>query len=82
MRFTNEVMMMRGDYRVLDRACLQFRHARYMVTPLAVLLLLLVALYAARIWVLKYKETENERANTRAKVLREHDEKPKSLLRA
>lgn len=75
LRFTDEAWSdddhARGqeDWRKLDHSCLNFRHARYLVIPLAAISLLLTGLYATQIWLAKGKETENERAATRVRRL-------------
>ncbi|KAJ4993176.1 hypothetical protein SVAN01_01151 [Stagonosporopsis vannaccii] len=71
-RFSDETKSS-ADYRVLDEACLQFRHARFLVIPLAAISLVLAGLYAANVWFIKDKETENERADARVRLLHQHD---------
>jgi hypothetical protein len=77
LRFTDEAWSSddhaRGqeNWTKLDRSCLHFRHARYLVIPLAAVSLVLTGLYATRIWLIKAKETENERADTRVRTLQQ-----------
>ncbi|KAF3047193.1 hypothetical protein E8E12_011601 [Didymella heteroderae] len=62
------------NFAILDKACLQFRHARYMVIPLAVVSLLLVGLYGAHIWLARGKQDENEQAEDRVRALNADEE--------
>ena len=78
MRFTDEVNSWQKphsaeqNYEVLDKACLQFRHARFMVIPLAVFSLLLAGLYAALVWLGPRKSAENG-ADARVRALQQDD---------
>ncbi|KAJ4370055.1 hypothetical protein N0V86_008790 [Didymella sp. IMI 355093] len=57
------------NYAILDKACLQFRHARYMVIPLAVLSFLLVGLYGAHVWLARGERDGDEHAEARVRAL-------------
>lgn len=59
------------NYDTIDTACLNFRHARYLVIPLAGVSLLLVGLYGASFWLEKGKAGEDERADARVRSLQQ-----------
>lgn len=65
----------RGDenFAILDKACLQFRHARYMVIPLAVVSLLLAGLYGAHVWLSRDQKGDDAYAEARVRTLRQDD---------
>lgn len=65
----------KGDenFAILDKACLQFRHARYMVIPLAVVSLLLAGLYGAHVWLSRDQKSEDACAESRVRTLRQDD---------
>jgi hypothetical protein len=75
MRFTDEAHPPNGipspkeTYGIMDKACLQFRHARYMVIPLAVLSFLLVGLYGAHVWLARGERDGDEHAEARVRAL-------------
>ena len=76
LRFTDESFprddFARGDANqvILNKACLQFRHARYMVIPLAAIALLLAGVYGAQVWLARGKADETEHAEARVQALR------------
>jgi hypothetical protein len=79
LRFTDEAWsspdVARGDTNIaiLNKACMQFRHARYMVIPLAVISLLLAGLYGSHVWFARGKADESEHAEDRVQALRADD---------
>ncbi|KAF3009736.1 hypothetical protein E8E13_009254 [Curvularia kusanoi] len=71
LRFAHHPPNSQGPYEVLNRSCLQFRHARYMVIPIAAVSLILAALYAVKAWNTKVREDdESEFASEREGLLR------------
>lgn len=71
LRFSDEF----GDenFAIADKACLQFRHARYMVIPLAVVSLLLAGLYGAHVWLSRDQKGEDEHSEARVRALRSEE---------
>lgn len=71
LRFADHSPDSQVRYEVLDRSCLQFRHARYMVIPIAAVSLILTGLYAVKAWNNKVKEDdESGSASEREGLLR------------
>ena len=68
LRFTDEGQSI-DDENILNHSCLNFRHARFLVVPLAAISLLLMGLYATQIWLAKGKEAEDDRAEARVRTL-------------
>ncbi|KAJ8112823.1 hypothetical protein OPT61_g4897 [Boeremia exigua] len=79
LRFTDDIQSIddhktaQDNYEILDKACLQFRHARYLTIPLAAISLVLTGLYAAQIWLNGNKASEDEEANARVRALQQDD---------
>ncbi|KAF3031588.1 hypothetical protein E8E11_001492 [Didymella keratinophila] len=77
LRFTDEAWppndFARGDENqvILNKACLQFRYARYMVIPLAAISLLLAGVYGAHVWLARGKKGEDDNAEARVRALQQ-----------
>lgn len=56
---------------ILNKACLQFRHARYMVIPLAAISLLLAGVYGGQVWLARGKTDEDDHAEARVRALQQ-----------
>ncbi|KAJ4398097.1 hypothetical protein N0V91_010445 [Didymella pomorum] len=79
LRFTDEAFphddFARGhaNQAILNKACLQFRHARYMVIPLAAISLLLAGVYGAHVWLSRGREGEDDHAEARVRTLQQDE---------
>ena len=72
LRFTDETGSGDAESKI-NHSCLGFRHARFLVIPLAVISLLLTGLYATQIWLAKNKGAGDDRAEARVRTLQEED---------